>query len=296
MEYNTAKNKLINGEYGRHIQNMIAYAIGIKDRNLRNQQAEAIVRTMSYFSQGSKESNDYWHKLWDQLIVMSGFRLDIDSPYPKPLPEEETHPKPLPYPKHNIRIQTYGMLAEKIIKTLISEENSEEKDQTIGNIANYLKKQYLNWNRDSVNDTLIVDHLALLSGGKLKLKDDFKFTSTRDILNDLATSNVNNGLPGKKKKKKKKKDATTASASPQANANNQNKNNPNKNSKNINNNNKNTNNTNRNANISNRNANNNNRNNNNNNRRTNNNASFSSNNYKQNKPQNNRPNPTNKQS
>jgi hypothetical protein len=214
MEYNTAKDKLINGEYGRHIQRMIEYTMGIKDRNLRNQQAQAIVRTMSCFSQGSKDTEDYWYKLWDQLFVISGFRLDIDSPFPKPTPEIETRPKPLAYPKHNIRLRTYGVLIEKIIKKLTTEKDSEEKAEIIANIANHLKKLYLNWNRDSVNDALIIEHLELLSGGKLNLKEDFKFPPTRDILNDLASSNNNNGvsLP-KNKKKKKKKVATTTTAS-----------------------------------------------------------------------------------
>jgi hypothetical protein len=204
MEYNTAKNKLINGEYGRHVQKMIEYAIGIKDRDLRNQQAHAIVRTMSYLSPGSKETEDYWHKLWDQLFVISDFKLDVDSPFPKPTPEIEKRPNPLSYPKHNIRIPTYGLLIEKIIKKISQNEDSEEKEQTVVNVANYLKKQYLNWNRDSVSDNLIIEHLNTLSGGKLKLKNDFKFFSTREILTELASNNINNGIPSKKKKKKKK--------------------------------------------------------------------------------------------
>ncbi|MDR2406761.1 MAG: DUF4290 domain-containing protein [Bacteroidales bacterium] len=208
MEYNTTKDKLINGEYGRHIQRMIEYTMGIKDRELRNQQAQAIVRTMSCFSQGSKDTEDYWYKLWDQLFVISGFKLDIDSPFPKPTPEIETRPKPLPYPKHNIRLRTYGLLIENIIKKLTTEEDSEEKAEIIANIANHLKKLYLNWNRDSVNDALIIEHLELLSEGKLNLKEGFKFPLTRDILNNLASNNNNNGVSVAKKKKKKKKKAT----------------------------------------------------------------------------------------
>jgi hypothetical protein len=207
MKYNTAKEKLINGEYGRYIQRMIEYTMGIKDRDLRNQQAHAIVRTMSCFSQGNKDSEDYWYKLWDQLFVISGFKLDVDSPFPKPTPEIETRPKPLPYPKHKIRFRTYGLLIENIIKEITAEENSEEKKEMIINIANHLKKQYLNWNRDSVNDTLIIEHLGVLSGGKLILKEDFKLFPTRDILSELASSNNNNGVIQPKKKKKKKKQA-----------------------------------------------------------------------------------------
>jgi hypothetical protein len=214
MKYNTAKSKLINGEYGRHIQMMIEYAVGIKDRSLRNQQAMAIVRTMSLFSQGSKDTEDYWHKLWDQLFVISDFQLDVDCPFPKPTSAQvAAKPSPLGYPRHDIRIRPYGVLIENIIKKLNTEEDSPEKEKTIVNIANHLKKQYLNWNRDSVSDDLICEHLTLLSEGKIKLKDDFRFSSTKDILNSIAAGNAsinnnanankhNNG-GGKKKGKKK---------------------------------------------------------------------------------------------
>jgi hypothetical protein len=219
MEYNTAKSKLINGEYGRHIQKMIDYAVEIKDRDLRNQQAMAIVRTMSLFSQGSKDTEDYWHKLWDQLFVISNFQLDVDCPFPKPTSAQvAAKPSPLNYPKHDIRIRPYGLLIENIIKKLNTEEDSPEKEQTIVNIANHLKKQYLNWNRDSVSDDLICEHLDLLSEGKIKLKDDFRFSSTKEILNSIAAGNANgngngsgnnnankhNNAGGGKKKGKKK--------------------------------------------------------------------------------------------
>ena len=202
MEYNTSQSKLINGEYGRHIQKMIEYAIEIKDRDLRNQQARAIVRTMAFFSAGSKETEDYWNKLWDQLFVISKFRLDVDSPFPVPTPARiEARPKPMEYPKHTIKFRPYGVLIENIITQVTTEEDSPEKEQTIENIANQLKRQYLNWNRDSVNDTLIEEHLEVLSKGKLKLKENFKFISTREVLNEMGISTTNLNKNAKKLKK-----------------------------------------------------------------------------------------------
>jgi hypothetical protein len=204
MEYNTAQTKLVNGEYGRHIQKMIEDAIKIEDRASRNQQAKAIVRSMSYFSTGSKDTEDYWNKLWDQLFVISNFKLDVDSPFPKPQPEIENRPKPLKYPKRDIRFRPYGVCIEDVINKVVSEEDSLEKEQTVANIANHLKRQYLNWNRDSVNDTLIHEHLDTLSHGKLKMQENFQLNSTRAILTDLALENaINNPKPESKKRKKK---------------------------------------------------------------------------------------------
>jgi hypothetical protein len=211
MEYNTTKSKLVNGEFGRHVQKMVEYAVDIKDRNLRTQQANAIVRSMSVLATGTKDTEDYWHKLWDILFIMSDYKLDVDAPFPMPDREiTETHVASLRYPKHEIRFRPYGYLIENIINKMVTEEDSTEKEQAIVNVANHLKKQYLNWNRDSVNDDLIEEHLKELSYGKLGLKDDFRFSSTQAILDDIESSNAKNGvnrngIANEKNKKKRKK-------------------------------------------------------------------------------------------
>ncbi|MCL2131563.1 MAG: DUF4290 domain-containing protein [Lentimicrobiaceae bacterium] len=243
MEYNTTKSKLINGEYGRHVQKMIEYAMEIKDKNLRTQQANAIVRAMSLLCTGTKDTEDYWHKLWDHLFIMSDYQLDIDAPFPMPARETTKRVASLKYPKHNIRFRPYGYLIENIINKVKTEEDSPEKEQTVVNVANHLKKQYLNWNRDSVNDELIAEHLQELSGGKLELKENFRFSSTQAILNDIekstntnagtnkngkANHNANgNGNPNGKNKKRKKKNNINR-GQPLANKNKQYKNQPNK--------------------------------------------------------------------
>ena len=48
--------------------------------------------------------------------------------------------------------------------------------------ANHLKKSYLNWNRESVNDDLIFKQLGLLSEDKLHAPEGFKLNETSDIL------------------------------------------------------------------------------------------------------------------
>jgi hypothetical protein len=190
MKYNTEQNRLINGEYGRNIQKMIEYCVEIKDRTLRNEQAKAIVRAMSHFAQGNKETEDFWHKLWDHLIVVSDFKLDVDLPFPKPSPKCKARPKPMPYSVNKIQLRPYGLLSEKIIKRLAAEIESPERDKVVECMANQLKRQYLNWNRDSVNDALIVEHLAQLSKNKLKLREEFAFIPTKTILSEIAAANT----------------------------------------------------------------------------------------------------------
>ena len=208
MEYNTTKSKLINGEYGRHIQKMVEYVVEIKDRQLRTQQANAIVRTMSFFSTGTKDTDDYWNKLWDHLFILSDYKLDVDAPFPMPSREEKKQMGSLKYPKHEIRFRPYGYLIESIIHKMKTEENCPDKDQAVVNVANHLKKQYLNWNRNSVSDELIADHLNELSEGELKLRANFRFSSTESILNDIEkTTNTsgNGNINGRNRNKNRKK-------------------------------------------------------------------------------------------
>jgi len=214
MKYNTEQNKLVNGEYGRNIQKMIEYCIEIKDRSLRNQQAKAIVRAMTHFAVGNKETEDYWHKLWDHLIEISNYQLDIDSPFPLPKPKTEKRLRPLAYPYHKIRFRPYGALSEQIILKLTKEEPLPEREKAVENIANQLKRQYLSWNRDSVNDALIIEHLGLLSGNKLKLNKNFTFLSTKSLLDELAITQATANAQAKASLKQAAKPTTIPKPAP----------------------------------------------------------------------------------
>lgn len=216
MEYNTTKEKITVKEYGRHVQAMVDYLLTIEDKNLRNHQAKAVIRTMSSFSPGTKDTPDYWQKLWDHLFIISNFQLDVDSPFPKPEPQTiKAKPAKVAYQKNHIQFPPYGKYMEEMIKNIAKEPDSEERHICTENMAIYLKKLYLLWNRDSVNDDLLVEHIRILSDGELRLREDFTFPSTKEILEQIAppptpkkNSQVkknNNPQPSKKKKKKKKK-------------------------------------------------------------------------------------------
>jgi len=183
MEYNTTRDKLNISQYGRNIQKLIKYAMTIEDREKRTNFAKMIVQIMGQINPGARDSGDFRHKLWDHLFVISDFKLDVDSPYPMPSPDTFTaKPEQLHYSENNIKYKMYGSNVTKIIDAAIKYEDGPEKDALVHAIANHLKKSYLNWNRESVDDTLIFEHLKVLSGGKLKLNEDFSLSTTSDIL------------------------------------------------------------------------------------------------------------------
>ncbi len=183
MEYNTTRKYLAMPEYGRNIQKMILYAITVEDRAKRTKVATTIVNIMAQMHPKVRESGDYKQKLWDHLYIISDFKLDVDGPYPTP-PKDLLYikPQPLSYSDENIKYRHYGYNIQNIIEKAIEYEDGPEKDAMIKTIANHMKKSYLNWNRESVDDDLIYKHLEELSGGKLELADDVKLNETNDIL------------------------------------------------------------------------------------------------------------------
>lgn len=183
MEYNSQREKLLLPEYGRNIQKMIQYAVEIEDREERNRAARTIVQVMAQTIPNSKELEDYTHKLWDHLYIISDYKLDVDSPYPMPDPEKkDQRPDRLLYPSKAIRYRHYGKNIEYFIEKAREMEDPEMKDRFIEVLANLMKRSYLNWNRDSVNDELIKDHLLELSAGDLMFKENHRMTSTNEIL------------------------------------------------------------------------------------------------------------------
>lgn len=192
MEYNSTRKKLVIPEYGRNIQKLINYAVDMEDRKKRTQMAYLIVHIMASMNPQVRDSADYKRKLWDHMFIISGFKLDVDAPYPKPSPDVLTEkPKRLEYGNQEIRFRHYGKNVEKIIEKAKEYEEGEEKDALVQIIANHLKKSYLNWNRDSVNDQLIEDHLKLLSGGALELNEKQELAPTAEILSKARRKKFN---------------------------------------------------------------------------------------------------------
>lgn len=185
---------------------MIEHIQTIESREKRNQLAKATIQVMGQLNPHLRDINDFKHKLWDHLFIMSNFELDVDSPYP--VPSEETlsrKPDKLKYPSNHIKIRHYGRHIEEMIAKASEYEDGEEKQVLVKMIANHLKKSYLTWNRDSVTDEEIASHLELLSGGKLKLDESIKLTNTQDILAKTSGAMPGSSTGGKKKGFQQKK-------------------------------------------------------------------------------------------
>ncbi len=183
LEYNSEREHLIIPEYGRHIQKLVNHCMKLEDLEERNVMARAIVQVMGNMQPHLRDVPDFQHKLWDQLFIMSDYKLDVDTPYPKPERELlQAKPEGLPYPKSASKYRFYGNNIQIMIDTALTWEEGEMKDALVYTIANHMKKCYLNWNKDTVDDEVIFSHLSELSDGKLKLKEKEPLSESKDLM------------------------------------------------------------------------------------------------------------------
>ncbi len=191
MLYNTQQPHLIIPEYGRNIQKLVQYTCTLKSKEERNNMAHAIIAIMGRLNPQLRDILDFRHKLWDHLFIISNFKLDVESPYPVPSKEIlTTKPDRVKYPSARMKFKHYGKAVELLIEKATGMKSGEEKTAFIEAIANLMKKSYLVWNRDTVSDGVIFEELEELSKGKLKVPENFRLTSTYDIL--AKTKGINN--------------------------------------------------------------------------------------------------------
>ncbi len=183
MDYNSNRKKLLLPEYGRNIQKMVDFAVAIEDREERNRAAKTIIDIMGNMHPYLRDIPDFRHKLWDHLAIMSEFKLNIDAPYDPPKPEVlNARPKPLPYNSSPIKYRHYGRTMELLIKKAAEHEEGEQKKVLIQLLANHMKKSFLAWNKDAVEDDKIFKDIDELSDGGIRMADDYKLTETKDLL------------------------------------------------------------------------------------------------------------------
>ena len=192
LQYNTKRKQLIIPEYGRHIHLMIEQAIAEPNSDERNKKAKAIIGVMGNLNPHLRDVPDFQHKLWDQFFIMANFDIDVDCPYEKPEKEVlDAKPDKLPYPQNYPKYRFYGNNIKRMIDVAINWEENELKEVLVFTIANHMKKSFLSWNKDSVDDTVIMGHLDELSNGKLKVAaSQLPLSESSDLLK-FKTKNGN---------------------------------------------------------------------------------------------------------
>ena len=204
MEYNTQRTKLKINDYGRNIYKLIQYTKTVQDRDKRNQMAAAIVDIMAQNSPDATGAEDYKRKYWVHLMILANWELDGDVPYNITRDETvELQPQALKYHQAEVHYRHYGAIMERMIARVAQYPEGEERDELVRLIAHAMKRDYLLWNSDTVEDAVIQQQLQALSSQQLQLPEDFQFKDFREYLKGTDEERRANGTHKKKKKKKK---------------------------------------------------------------------------------------------
>lgn len=186
MDYNTSREKLVLAEYGRHVKRIVENCVKIEDRARRNQTALEIIELMGQLNPHLRNVEDFRHKLWDHLFMISEFKLDVDSPYPKTTKSQIIEkPEPLEYPQTRIKFRHYGKNVIALVEKAKQVEDPEKRAAFAQCIGNYMKLTYQNWNKENTNDEIIKNDLRIISKDELSL-------SVEDSISELSRANRQN--------------------------------------------------------------------------------------------------------
>lgn len=183
FDYNTQRKRMALPEYGRNVLKMIEHVKTIKDPEERNQAARTIIQIMGNLNPNLREVTDFRHKLWDHIMIIADFDLDVDSPYPGPDRKKlDAKPNKVPYHNGEIKYSHYGRIVPAMIEAAANMDDGEEKDYLTALILNQMKKDYLTWNKATVADEIIIRDLTDMSGNRLKVPENFRLPDVRDLL------------------------------------------------------------------------------------------------------------------
>ncbi|QNL20778.1 DUF4290 domain-containing protein [Hyphobacterium sp. CCMP332] len=160
-------------EYGRNLQNIVAHIDQVKDKDEKKRLAELAVELMKQINPNMTDSSDNNQVVWDHLYMMSDYQLDVEGPFPKPEREVvQAKPKRLRYPSQRIKFRHYGKNVESLINETLEIKDAEERKSAEIYLARLMKSFYITWNKENVDDEVIIEHLGQMSNYQIKLNID----------------------------------------------------------------------------------------------------------------------------
>ncbi len=180
-EYNTARPGIKLKEYGRNVQKLVDYIRTVPDKDKRTELAYTLIELIKQLTPSLKDFPDNPHRVWDDLFIIADFNLDVNSPYPVPLPEVVfKKPMKVQYPQSDVKYRHYGKNIERLVKEAVKITDPAEREEAVIYLGKLMKTFYSNWNKETLDDTVIIKDIKVLSGGELtvsldKVKEDNLF-------------------------------------------------------------------------------------------------------------------------
>jgi uncharacterized membrane protein YgcG len=199
-EYNTQREAITLKEYGRNVQKLVAYIRTIPEKEKRTQMATTLIELIKQLAPVAKEPNENPQRMWDDLYIIADFNLDVDTPFGVPQREELfKKPRRMEYPQSEVRFKHYGKNIERLVKEAIKKEDPQEREEAVIYLGKLMKTFYGNWNKEILDDSVILKDIKIMSGGLLtlnidKVREDNLFEKLyRERANSTGSSNNNKG-------------------------------------------------------------------------------------------------------
>lgn len=202
LEYNTQRNKIIMAQYGRNIHKLVEYALLLDEKSDRLLAAEQIVKTMEILNPKVRFIDEYKKVLWNHLAIMSDYKMDIDYPY-EIIQEDEIKSKPekVETLKTRIKERQYGRIIDGMVQIALDMEDKDMQKEFVEVVLLQMKRIYIEWNKDVVNDQVIFNDFLKLCGNQLEIPEGYKLPQSYEIRSKQR--NITNVNAPKKFKKKK---------------------------------------------------------------------------------------------
>jgi uncharacterized membrane protein YgcG len=169
-EYNTERPHLILKEYGRNVQKLVDHIRMVPDKDKRTEMAYTLIELIKQLTPTIKDQPENPQRVWDDLFIIADFNLDINSPYP--VPERDIlfkKPDRVEYPQSQVRFKHYGKNIEKLVKEALKKEDPQERQEAIIYLGKLMKTFYGNWNKETLDDSVILKDIQEMSGGALDM-------------------------------------------------------------------------------------------------------------------------------
>ena len=168
--YNFTRRKVYLPEYGRHIHEMVDSLLEIEDRHERTRQAKAVIAVMGNINPMLRDTEEFKHKLWDHLFIMSDFKLDVDSPYMQPSRQDlEIKPKKLPYPQSRVMFKHYGKHAQRFVRHIVEAQERANVGEEVLNVARFMRTKSYEFKHEHPNNDAIIRDFRIMAGSDVEI-------------------------------------------------------------------------------------------------------------------------------
>jgi hypothetical protein len=172
-EYNTQRSGIILKEYGRNVQKLVDYIRTVPDKEKRTAMAYTLIDLIKQLNPAVKDQPENPQRMWDDLYIIANFDLDINAPYPVPT-EEILNKKPMKmlYPQSDVRFKHYGKNIESLVREALKKEAPEDREEAVIYLGKLMKTFYSAWNKEALDDSVILKDIKNMSGGQLSMNLD----------------------------------------------------------------------------------------------------------------------------